>query len=181
VPAEGITVVPYDPDWPRAFERERVRLARRLAPWLDGGVHHIGSTSIPGMAAKPFIDMLAGVRDLNEARAAYVVLEAEGYEHTPHRPDVAHHFSKGPYGLHLTERDSTLWRERLVFRDVLRRDAALAREYEALKLRLAREAPDIRAYTDAKRAFVHRVLVDAGVDFAWRQSGSYAGSSSARS
>jgi GrpB-like predicted nucleotidyltransferase (UPF0157 family) len=172
VAAEAILVVPYDPEWPRMFARERASLERLLEPWLDGGVHHIGSTSVPGIAAKPLVDMLAGVRDLQEARAAYAVLDADGYAHTPHRPDVAHHFSKGAYGLHLTERGSTLWRERLAFRDALRQDATLAHEYESLKLRLAREAPDACAYTDGKRAFVHRVLVAAGVQFDWRQAGS---------
>ena len=86
-------VVPYDPDWPRRFEEERVLLERALAPWLEGGIHHIGSTAIPGIAAKPDIDMMAGVRDLEEARAAFEPLFALGYEGTPHRPRT-HHFSK---------------------------------------------------------------------------------------
>jgi GrpB-like predicted nucleotidyltransferase (UPF0157 family) len=68
------------------------------------------------------------------------------------------------YGVHLTEPESDLWRERLVFRDELRRDPALVAEYEALKLRLAREhADDASAYTAGKRAFVVRVLAGAGV------------------
>ena len=167
MPREAILVLPYDPQWPLIFAREQERLERLLAPWLAGGVHHIGSTSIPGIAAKPYIDMLAGVRDLEEARAAFEPLAADGYAHAPHRPDVAHHFEKGIFGLHLTQRGGTLWRERLGFRDALRAEPELAAEYEALKLRLAREAPDRRAYTDGKRAFVRRVLVEHGVDFSW--------------
>jgi GrpB-like predicted nucleotidyltransferase (UPF0157 family) len=170
-----VVVVPYDPEWPRRFEDERALLERVLAPWLEGGIHHIGSTAIPGIAAKPIIDMMAGVRDLDEARAAYGSLEAEGYGHEPHRPEIAHHFAKPAlelsarmFGLHLTEPGSSLWVERLAFRDALRADPALAAEYETLKLRLARSESDIDAYTNGKRAFVHRVLVDAGVDFAWR-------------
>ena len=54
-----MTVVPYDPDWPRRFEQERDRLTAALAPWLDGGIHHVGSTAVPGLAAKPVIDMRA--------------------------------------------------------------------------------------------------------------------------
>ena len=166
-----ITVVPYDPAWPVRFERERRLLQRILAPWLDGGVHHVGSTAVPGLAAKPFIDMIAGVHDLEEARTAFEPLSAHGYVHTPHRPGVAHHFSKPSprlgeltHGLHLTEPGSDLWRERLAFRDALRADPALASDYEALKRRLAREhAHDIGAYTAGKRAFVAEVLARAGL------------------
>ena len=168
---ERIVVVPYDPDWPRRFEAERTALARVLEPWLQGGIHHVGSTAIPGVAAKAIIDLMAGVRDLAEARAAYEPLLELGYVHAPHRPGIAHHFSKPSdrlphvtHGLHLTEPGSDLWRERLAFRDALRADAALAREYGELKLRLARaHAADLAAYGQGKRAFVVRVLAAAGL------------------
>jgi GrpB-like predicted nucleotidyltransferase (UPF0157 family) len=168
---EAIVVVPYDPEWPRRFEAERVLLERVLAPWLDGGIHHIGATSVPGLAAKPIIDMMAGVRELEEARAAFEPLLEHSYVHTPHRPGVAHHFSKPApqlskltHGLHLTEPGSDLWRERLAFRDALRADPTLAAEYEALKLRLAEQhREDVGAYTAGKRAFVARVLASAGI------------------
>jgi len=65
-----VGVVPYDPDWPRQFEEERALLKGVLAPWLQAGVHHVGSTAVPRLSAKPTIDMIAGVRDLEEARAA---------------------------------------------------------------------------------------------------------------
>jgi GrpB-like predicted nucleotidyltransferase (UPF0157 family) len=58
---ERIAVVPYDPEWPRRFEGERALLEQVLAPWLEDGIHHVGSTAIPGLAAKPIIDMVAGV------------------------------------------------------------------------------------------------------------------------
>jgi GrpB-like predicted nucleotidyltransferase (UPF0157 family) len=167
-----IAVVPYDPDWPRRFEAERSVLERVLAPWLRGGIHHIGSTAVPGLASKPVIDMMAGVRDLEEARAAFGPLRELSYEYAFHRPRT-HWFYKPPsphwwertYGLHLTEPGSDLWRERLAFRDALRTDVALAREYETLKLRLAEEHGDrIADYTAGKHAFVARVLADAGIE-----------------
>jgi GrpB-like predicted nucleotidyltransferase (UPF0157 family) len=164
-----IRVVPYDPDWPRRFEAERVPLEGALAAWLEGGIHHIGATSVPGLAAKPFVDMMAGVRDLEEARAAYTPLLANGWEHRPHRPGIAHHFSKPGYGLHLTEPGSDLWNERLAFRDALRADPELVGEYAALKLGLAEEHPDDpRAYLEGKRQFVARVLASRGLDFGRR-------------
>jgi len=142
-----------------------------LAPWQEGGIHHIGATSVPGLAAKPIIDMMAGVRDLEDARAAYKPLLAEGWEHTPHRPGIAHHFSRLGLGLglHLTEPGSDLWNERLAFRNALRADPELVAEYAALKLRLAEEHPDdIEAYTAGKREFVGRVLAHDGLSFGRR-------------
>jgi GrpB-like predicted nucleotidyltransferase (UPF0157 family) len=162
-----IVVAPYDPDWPMRFEEERTLLERVLRPWLEGGIHHIGSTSIPGIAAKPIIDMMAGVRDFEAAREAYEPLARHGYIHEPHRPGIAHHFAKRwpdgrtTHGLHLTEPGSDLWRERLVFRDALRADPELAAEYEALKLGLVDEDAD--AYVQAKRPFVADVLARFGL------------------
>jgi GrpB-like predicted nucleotidyltransferase (UPF0157 family) len=169
---EAITVVPYDPEWPRRFESERVLLEGVLEPWLDGGIHHIGSTAVPGLASKPIIDMMAGVRDFEEARAAYDVLAEHSYVHEPHRPGIAHRFGKHlpdlTYGLHLTEPGSDLWRERLAFRDALLADAELVREYEALKLGLADSAGSAQDYTAGKREFVGRVLASAGLTFGRR-------------
>jgi GrpB-like predicted nucleotidyltransferase (UPF0157 family) len=173
--AAPVVLVPYDPEWPRQFEAERALLERVLGPWLEGGIHHVGSTAIPGIAAKPVIDMVAGVRDLEEARAAFEPLAELSYVYAPHRPGIAHHFSKPSdrlpervFGLHLTEPGSDLWRERLAFRDALRVDPALAADYQALKLRLAREAVDVETYTAGKREFVGRVLADAGLTFGRR-------------
>ncbi len=163
---DPIAVLRYDVEWPRRFEVERALRERVLAPWLEGGIHHVGSTAVPGLVAKPVLDMIAGVRDLEEARAAYRPLLEHEYIHEPHRPGILHHFAKPAlrlsrptHGPHLTEPGSDLWRERLAFRDALRADPGLAAEYEALKLGLAREHPtDHRAYTGGKRAFVARVL-----------------------
>jgi GrpB-like predicted nucleotidyltransferase (UPF0157 family) len=81
VEAERVVIVDYDPEWQSRFEAERCLLERVLAPWLEGGIHHVGSTAIPGIAAKPIIDMVAGVRDLEEARAAYEPLSKQSYVH----------------------------------------------------------------------------------------------------
>jgi GrpB-like predicted nucleotidyltransferase (UPF0157 family) len=112
-----------------------------------------------------------GVRDLEEARAAFEPLGKHSYLYAPHRPGITHHFAKPSrrltemtHGLHLTEPGSDLWLERLAFRDALRGDPDLAAEYEALKIRLADERrDDVRAYTIGKRAFVARVLASAGL------------------
>ena len=82
VPAATLSVVPYDPTWPERFATERALLERILEPWLEGGIHHIGSTAVPGLAAKPIVDMMAGVRDLEAARAAYAPLLEASYHST---------------------------------------------------------------------------------------------------
>ena len=171
MPGEQVLIVPYDADWPRRFEAECVLLQRLLAPWLDSGIHHIGSTAIPGMAAKPIIDMMAGVRNLEEARAAFEPLREHSYIYAPHRAGIAHHFTKPSlqfsemtHGLHLTEPGSNLWQERLAFRDLLRADHALRDEYAALKDALAAEhRADVESYTQGKREFVERVLATVGI------------------
>jgi len=176
VAVDLIVVLPYDEEWPRRFEAELALLERVLAPWLRGGVHHVGATSVPGLAAKPIIDMMAGVRDLEEARAAFGPLAGQGYVHTPHRPGIAHHLSKPSprlsevtHNLHLTEPGSDLWCERLAFRDALRADPSLAGDYEALKMQLAEShRDDVVAYTAGKRAFVVDILARAGIDLGRR-------------
>jgi GrpB-like predicted nucleotidyltransferase (UPF0157 family) len=168
---DRISVVSYDPEWAGRFDVERALLERVLARWLKDGIHHVGATSVPGLASKPIIDMIAGIRDLDEARAAFEPLAEHSYVYAPHRPGIAHHFAKPSlrlsqmtHNLHLTEPGSDLWLERLAFRDALRDDPTLVIEYQTLKIRLAEMHPsDIDAYTVGKRAFVTRVLASAGL------------------
>jgi GrpB-like predicted nucleotidyltransferase (UPF0157 family) len=156
----------YDPSWATRFEEEAAQLRVALQPWLRAGIHHVGSTSIPGMAAKPVIDMIAGVTHLEEARDAFDPLRRLGYAYREHRRD-AHHFYKPPeartqweetHHLHLTVAGSELWVERLAFRDALRSDPALVQEYTEWKLRHYG-----RSSGASKRPFVERVLATAGV------------------
>jgi len=116
----------YDPRWPTQFATERALLRELLQPWLTTDIEHVGSTAVPGLPAKPCIDMLAGVADLEQARAAGEVLRHHGYHYRVHRPE-AHLFEKPGVGdwrrhthhLHLTEPGSDLWNERVTFRDAL--------------------------------------------------------------
>jgi GrpB-like predicted nucleotidyltransferase (UPF0157 family) len=165
----AITVDPYDEDWPRAFDRERARLQAVLAPWLhERGFEHIGSTSVPGLAAKPVIDMLCGVTDLESARGAAEPLAQLGYQAGSHRPHEAHWFFKDSaagvhtHHLHLTVPGSDLWRERLAFRDALRADPELAARYARLKQALCEEhGTDNPDYTRGKRELVAQVLAQS--------------------
>jgi GrpB-like predicted nucleotidyltransferase (UPF0157 family) len=166
----AIGVVQYDPSWPAQFQAEAAALTEMLGPWLAGPVEHIGSTSVPGLDAKPILDMIAGVHDLISASEAIPILNGHGYVHYQHRPAALAFYKRAhadpdqdSHHLHLTEPGSSLWRERLAFRDALRADPERARQYQELKERLAAESPDLAAYTAGKRAFVVRVLQEAGI------------------
>ncbi len=159
-----VEVVDYDPAWPGLFEEERTRLEPVLAPWLSGGIHHVGSTSVPDLAAKPVIDILAGVSSLEESRKAIKPLAALSYCWAPYQEHIMNWFCKPSsshrtHHLHLVVEGSETWRDELLFRDTLRSQPETARAYETLKRHLAVEFRlDREAYTRAKTDFVLSVL-----------------------
>ena len=165
----AIEITDYDPAWPARFAEQRDRLAGLLSPWLAAPIEHIGSTSVTGLRAKPIVDILAPVGSL-DARAAMVeALSADGWLYWPDDPNGAERLwflrpkpEERTHHLQVIEHDSRKARAVLAFRDALRADAALAREYEDLKAGLAARYPEDRqAYTDAKAEFVARVVAAA--------------------
>jgi len=162
-----IEIVPYDPAWPRQFEDERDSLRRILAAWLAGPIEHIGSTAVSGLAAKPVIDIMAGVRSLEASRPAIDAAATLGYCYFPYQADRKHWFCKPSpafrtHHLHLVPVDSHEWRRPIAFRDYVRAHPAIAAEYEMLKRRLAQEFRDDReAYTAAKHPFIAAVTEKA--------------------
>ena len=125
----------------------------------------MGSTAVPGLDAKPIIDILAGVRDLETARACFEPLAGLDYLYAPYLPEEMHWFCKPhpahrTHHLHLVPVDSRRYRDELSFRDRLRADHQLAADYAALKHRLAKHHhADREAYTDAKAAFIRAALL----------------------
>jgi GrpB-like predicted nucleotidyltransferase (UPF0157 family) len=158
-----VEIVPYDPSWPVRFEEEKKALRQTLAAWLVGPVEHIGSTAIPGLAAKPVIDIMARVATLDASRPAIAALVELGYCYAPYRADSEHWFCKPSaafrtHHLHLIPIGSPLWGESLAFRDYLRSHSQIAAEYQDLKRRLAvAHHFDREAYTEAKGPFVARI------------------------
>lgn len=163
---ERLEVHPHDPRMIEQAEIERARLAELLQPWLVSGVEHVGSTSVPGLAAKPIIDLMAQVRDLDAVvDEAGEQLEADGWHYVPAhldgRPWRRFFVKTDPSGqrryahLHLIEEGHPRWAQQLEFRDALRRDDELADTYANLKRRLTAEHPhDREAYSEAKAAFI---------------------------
>jgi GrpB-like predicted nucleotidyltransferase (UPF0157 family) len=159
-----IVVVPYSENWPALFSAEAALLQDVLKPWLVAKIEHIGSTAIIGLHAKPIIDIMAPVQDLESSRRAIEAAQTVGYCYYPYKLDQMHWFCKPTsivrtHHLHLIPWGSRLWRERLAFRDALRMSSTLAQQYGNLKLSLAAQHPvDREAYTEAKAPFVASVL-----------------------
>ena len=154
----------YQQDWPSKFEQEKIFLMDTIGRWLHGSIEHVGSTAIPGMRAKPIIDIMFGIKDLESAREAIGILESAGYCYYPYKEEVMHWFCKPTpdirtHHLHLVPFNSELWQQRLRFRDILRSDSGVAKEYATLKKSLAQQfASDRETYTQKKWPFIQHVL-----------------------
>jgi GrpB-like predicted nucleotidyltransferase (UPF0157 family)/GNAT superfamily N-acetyltransferase len=159
-----VQLAAYDPSWPRRFAEERPRLEDAIGAWITGGIHHIGSTAVPQLEAKPVIDILAGVESLEASRPCFDPLAKAGYLYAPYCAAEMHWFckphpSRRTHHLHLVPTGSRRYRDELAFRDRLRASPGIAGEYGALKRDLAdRFAQDREAYTEAKAGFIERVL-----------------------
>jgi len=135
-----------------------------IGEWAPGGVHHVGSTAVPGLEAKPIIDILVGVLDLETARGCFAPLAELGYVYAPYLPEQMHWFCKPDpadrtHHLHLAPLGSRRFRDELAFRDRLRGDPALAERYVELKRELAGKYRDDReVYTEAKAPFIAEAL-----------------------
>jgi GrpB-like predicted nucleotidyltransferase (UPF0157 family) len=156
-----ITVMPYNPNWPHAFTQASAEIIAALGPNLLA-LHHIGSTSIPGIHAKPVIDMLGVVSDIAATDTYNAQMKSFGYEPMGEFgiPGRRYFRRDNPAGerthqLHAFQLGSPHILRDLAFRDFMRAHPAHAREYAELKIKLAEMHPtDIEAYMDGKDAFI---------------------------
>ena len=163
---DAIVVVPYDAGWPGRFRIESNLLHVALSE-LKPAIEHIGSTSVPGLAAKPIIDMLVGVTSLSAFESQAGRLAVFGYQYIPEYERVLperRFFKRVVNGVrthhvHVVEHNGIYWKRYLKFRNSLRDDAWLAARYAELKRRLAvRHSLDRDAYTNGKTGFIEAVL-----------------------
>jgi GrpB-like predicted nucleotidyltransferase (UPF0157 family) len=157
-----VTLAAYDPGWPALFEREAARLRGVLGPRILL-LEHIGSTSVPGLAAKPIIDILMAVADPADESGYVTPLEQAGYRLVIREPDWhQHRVLKGPdtdINLHVHAEDSPEIGRNLRFRDHLRADRADRELYQRAKQELAgRHWAYIQQYADAKSGVVEDIL-----------------------
>lgn len=167
-----VLIVDYDPEWPALFERELALLEDAFAG-ADAVVEHVGSTAVPGLAAKPIVDIMLGVLDLAEVESRIDALAERGYHYVPEYeaqlPERRYfrkpHDRPRRYHLHAVVREGDFWRRHLIFRDHLRRHAEVAVAYGVLKRRLAAKyGADRHAYAEAKSPFIEATLVAAGLE-----------------
>jgi GrpB-like predicted nucleotidyltransferase (UPF0157 family) len=172
----AIEVRDYDPRWPALFDEECERLQGVFGPAV--AIEHIGSTSVPGLAAKPIIDLLIGVQSLAEAKSTCIEpLRALRYTYIPEYETwlpAELFFRKGIPGpwthhVHVMEPSNPRWQDHLLFRDHLRAHPETASAYGSLKKSLALAfGDDIAGFTNAKHAFVKTVIAKARSEFGTR-------------
>ena len=167
---EDVAIVPYDTSWPLMFRQERQHLLSCLPNKLIKRIEHFGSTAVPGIAAKPIIDMLVEVTSLDETkRKVPPILESQGYEYfwrptwgddTP--PFYAWFIKRDSQGnrthhIHFVEAHFEHW-DRILFRDYLVDHPDIAKEYSMLKMKLSGTYSNNRVlYSEAKTDFVVRI------------------------
>lgn len=164
-----VVLEPYSPDWPRAFEGERERLLAALGDPAFR-IEHVGSTAVPGLGAKPILDLLLGGPSLQAVEARIPDLCACGYDYLPEHEAVLpqRRFLAWPrsrprrFHLHGVALGGDFWVDHLLFRDALRASPALTAAYLTLKQGLADRFQDDRAaYTEGKTAFITAVVAKA--------------------
>ncbi len=173
----AIVVTDYNPQWPVVFERLRARVWPAIAD-VALGIEHVGSTAVPGLAAKPIIDLTIVVADRRGLEAVIGRLEGIGYRHRgdlgvrgreafANPPDVPDSPDTPDHHLYACEQGCLALRNHLTVRDRLRRDPSAAAAYSQLKKELARRFPDdLDAYIAGKTEFILSLLKDAGFDAA---------------
>lgn len=162
-----VRLLPYQKEWGGAFEEEKENLEKLLRDVVVD-IQHVGSTAIPGLSAKPIIDMLMAVSSLSVIQKIRDTLEGAGYQYRENGSDeVQVLFVKGSeenrtHYLHITELGSQEWKNSLAFRDYLRAHPEEVERYESLKQKLAKLYPnDRREYTKAKKDFFERIFEKA--------------------
>lgn len=161
-----IAVLAYDINWPQKFNQEQALLQQTLG---DNAVtiHHIGSTAVAGLSAKPVIDILIVVKNLVQVLNSVLELQALGYLSKGEHGIVGRlYFQKGvvqrSHHVHIFEQGHELINLHLLFRDYLRRNISVAKQYEKLKLKLAKEySHSPQAYNNGKQPFIERHLLKA--------------------
>lgn len=166
-----ISIVDYSPEWPALFLEEKRALEEALAPH-DVVIEHVGSTSVPGLAAKPIIDIMIGVHDFSLIDSFVPPIVALGYDYIAKYEDVMPfrrylrkmRGERNTHHIHMVAFGEEFWQRHILFRDYLRNNLDAVEQYAALKRELAeREWDHMNDYATAKTEFIRSVERRAGV------------------
>lgn len=160
-----VELVPYNEKWPEEFQKEAKILKHILADRAVA-IEHIGSTAIPGIKAKPVIDVAVGLRSMEGIESIIDILDKNQYYYRPKFGNKETHvvFAKGDdvsrtHYIHIMRFNGQPWKEKIFFRDYMRSNSQAAQQYEALKLKAANANPlDRKAYTSEKDEFLQTIL-----------------------
>lgn len=162
-----VIIEDYNPDWSREFEQEKEKLLEILGNKIIS-IEHIGSTSVKGLGAKPILDIMVGVNNLDEVDEFIEPLKEIGYEFVYHKEFPERRFFRrgqwraGTHHLHIYEFESEHWNNNILFRNYLRTHLDALKQYHQLKKELAEKHRfDRVAYTKAKAPFIQNVIKKA--------------------
>ena len=165
---EEVLVLDYNPEWIIEFEKEKESLVKVLKD-ITLGIEHIGSTAVPGLAAKPLIDIMIGINNLKDITEIHNErLNSIGYEFVDHPNFPERRFFRkgrwraGTHHLHIYQYMDVNWHTNLLFRDYLIKHSQVMREYGKLKIDLREKYTNDRVgYTNAKAPFIQSIITRA--------------------
>jgi len=169
--SSSVRLVDYDPQWPILYQEEKASILSLIGDFVVD-IQHIGSTAVPGLGAKPIIDIMVAIRRLALIEECFQPLQTIGYEYRGEYGIPGRYFFRKPPGdpgarthhLHMVERESDFWERHILFRDSLRAHPEEAQQYYQLKRELAAKfASDRDAYTEMKTSFIESVVNKARV------------------
>jgi len=163
--SSSVRLADYDPQWPILYEEEKSSILGVIGDFIVD-IQHIGSTAVPGLGAKPIIDIMVAIRHLALIEKCVQPLQTIGYEYLGEYGIPGRHYFRKPPGhphsthhVHVVERESDFWERHILFRDSLRVHPEEAQRYYALKKELAAKfVSDRDAYTEAKTSFIESVV-----------------------
>lgn len=157
--SDRVELTDHDPSWAESFEDEK----GRLSAIFDGqavGIEHVGSTSVPDLCAKPIVDVLVGLRELELSAEQVAAMQELGYEFLGEYGLQGRLFFRkqpGTHHVHVVQHGGEHWRRQLTFREALRSDAEERRRYDAFKRRLVAEGHPRQVYTELKTPFIRGI------------------------
>ena len=166
LPKGKVYLVEWNEEWENCFNLEKEEIIKKIGRHIIL-CHHIGSTAIKGLSAKPIIDIAIEINNFNEGYLCVDGLVSLGYKHRiiPELPD-RHYFSKGElrtHQIHMFPKGSIYLKKQIAFRDCLIKDKMLCQEYQKIKETLSTEySKDKLAYSDSKTDFINKTLEKLG-------------------